>query len=577
MNRLPEKLTKLRKHYNYSQSYLSGILGVDVLEYMGYENGRSVINLEQARKLASFYHIPLEELFVNDKDVSLISVANPNTDEINIEYFIPKKTFMQKMRSYISHHPAMVASVCGFIGLCLGVLIFTSASRNSSRPYVALTDDLGRLSVSDTTVVYIDSYGAVKGSGSNANGQISNLPSSSAIRVAEGSGFTVILNDDGTLSTIGLVSKTADIVESWKDIVDVAAGNGHVVACDSRGRVFTAGDNSYGQCDLDADGIVKVFASEKATFAISEDGHPFWAGEFIGSSLLNRHNDVRDIDVSENGLVILNGEGRAFLYTKGPDFMTINTWRDITDIACGNDFVAGLKSDGRVLIAIDNDVIEDEVSKWEGIIAIAAGNDYLIGFDGENIHGVGKNSYLQFASDIRTVVLPSVTGLRADLIGEEVVIQFEPVANATGYRVSFDAGTGLSYLLDDRTSIAVSALGLSDGHSYTITVTALGDGSEYKDSLPSSIDYYHRSAEEEEETVVIEIPLVGITKTEFESWLKDKGAAELVGVESAEKCLGSEACIISVAGIMENEHLTKSELAKRVITYTYCSLEADDE
>ena len=53
MNYLPSKLTKLRKHYNYSQSYLAEILGVDTLEYMNYENGSKMIDYEQMKKLAT--------------------------------------------------------------------------------------------------------------------------------------------------------------------------------------------------------------------------------------------------------------------------------------------------------------------------------------------------------------------------------------------------------------------------------------------------------------------------------------------------------------------------------------------
>ena len=53
MNYLPSKLTKLRKHYNYSQSYLAEVLGVDTLEYMNYENGSSMINYAQMKKLSN--------------------------------------------------------------------------------------------------------------------------------------------------------------------------------------------------------------------------------------------------------------------------------------------------------------------------------------------------------------------------------------------------------------------------------------------------------------------------------------------------------------------------------------------
>ena len=100
MNKLPEKLTKLRKHYNYSQSYLAEVLGVDTLEYMNYENGSGMINYEQMKKLASLYHIDLVDVFRNSADVQLYEVNKANTDEINIEYFTAKETLPDKIFNF---------------------------------------------------------------------------------------------------------------------------------------------------------------------------------------------------------------------------------------------------------------------------------------------------------------------------------------------------------------------------------------------------------------------------------------------------------------------------------------------
>ena len=70
--------------------------------------------------------------------------------------------------------------------------------------------------------------------------------------------------------------------------------------------------------------------------------------------------------------------------------------------------------------------------------------------------------------------------------------------------------------------------------------------------------------------MVISIPLVGISKKEFEEWLWAQGATNLVATKTDTPCTGSDACIISVTGISEHERLSKSELAKRQISYTYC-------
>ena len=41
-NKLPEKLTLLRKHFNYAQGDVAARLGIPVTEYMKWENGNTI-------------------------------------------------------------------------------------------------------------------------------------------------------------------------------------------------------------------------------------------------------------------------------------------------------------------------------------------------------------------------------------------------------------------------------------------------------------------------------------------------------------------------------------------------------
>ena len=94
MNYLPSKLLKLRKHYNYSQAHLAELLKVDVMEYMAYENGRKIPSYEECQTIANLYHISIDEIIKNSDEVTLYNVSSSRTDEINIEYFLPKKIFI---------------------------------------------------------------------------------------------------------------------------------------------------------------------------------------------------------------------------------------------------------------------------------------------------------------------------------------------------------------------------------------------------------------------------------------------------------------------------------------------------
>lgn len=566
MNELPKKLVRLRKHYNYSQDYLASVLGVGVKEYMSYENGGAMINLAMAKRLAAFYHISLEEIFINEKELTLFEVEGASTDELNIEYFMPKLTLWQRL---LKRKLLLGALVFGVILAIIGICLFTWWDDSSF--FTTTFKNINRLSASDTSVVYIDGNGGVKGSGSNANGQISSLPTSGSVKVAEGESFTAVLLNDGTVETCGLVAKEAKTVMTWKDIVDIAAGKEHLVAIDNRGKIYCAGSNDVGQCEVtDFQNIIRIFALGDGTVGINEDGKLLFCGEFIGSSQLSKHQNVLDLAGSNNSLVVLDEDGSVSLYTKGQDFLEVNSWKNIVDVAVGDDFVAGLDENGRVSIAIDNYLIKEEVSQWRDIIAIASGKDYLVAFDGMKLYGVGKNAYLQFPQkDNQLKALPAVSNVRVELVNDNLVVQFDPVSNAVGYLVNFDLGTGLSYYTDVCQPVKIDAKALVGDYTYEISVVAMGDEVLYESSLPTIVQYHHQVKAVEEE-VVISIPLVGIDKKEFEDWFIAHGATNLQGTQSDKPCMGSYACIISVTGISENERLSKSELAKRVISYTYC-------
>ena len=234
MNYLPSKLNKLRKHYNYSQQYVADKLGIDVVEYMGYENGNDMLNYTHMKKLASLYHISMNDMFINSDDLDLPEIKE-DTNSINAKYFMPENNIRNKVKGFILNHK--VASI--IIGVLLvAIVVLSIILSNAYKPYTIYRENINRLSVSETTVIYIEDSGAIGFSGSNSNGQLNDLAVSSAIKVCEGEGFSAVLNEDGSVVTSGLIAKQSKEVESWKNIVDIAAGNNHLVGLDSNGRVI---------------------------------------------------------------------------------------------------------------------------------------------------------------------------------------------------------------------------------------------------------------------------------------------------------------------------------------------------
>lgn len=574
MNYLPLKLEKLRKHYNYSQSHLADILGVDVIEYMGYENGRNMLNYAQMKKLASLYHINVIEILRNDEEVTLYDVANTDTDKINIEYFIPKKTLLTRAKE----KPLLSGALVGLIVVV--IILAISGIRNNNRPYVSYADNTDRLSASVTSTIYIDNLGAVKGTGDNSNGQISNLPSEHAIKVSEGSNFSIILMEDGTVTSTGLIDKYQKEISKWNNIVDVAAGSNHIVGVDKNGKVHYVGDNSDGQCNLDDFSNIKnIYCLPLATVGIDNDGNVHYAGKLVGTKLLKKYTNVLDIDGNEDNLIVLKNDGTCDYIASYDNsiYSSILRWKDIIDVTCGNDFFAGLKQDGTVEI-VSLSLNEEEVESWNKMIAIDSGNDYLIGFDGENIKGTGKNFYHQFESN-ETVLqtLPKVKNIVVDYDNKEVFVRFDSVENASEYEVSLivDENTKINKTVKANEIVKFDTNSLLDNNYYEVAVIALGDNMVYGNSIESRREFIFIKEVEEisEEKIRVRSNLAGIYKGEFEDYLREIGVNNITGNVSENTCDGTVETVDEIIeGITPGATYTKTQLNARKVVYTYCKL-----
>ena len=570
MNYLPNKLNKLRKHYNYSQQYVADKLGVDVVEYMNYENGNNMVNYAQMRKLANLYHISVSEIFKNSDDIELPDIKETNTDEINAKFFMPENNFRNKIKGFIINHK--IASI--IIGiLLLAIIVLSIILNNVSKPYTIKRENINRLSVSETTVIYIEDSGAIGFSGSNTNGQLNDLAVANAIKVCEGDGFSVVLNEDGTIKSSGLLAKDKKEVEGWKNIVDIAAGNKHVVAVDSNGRVYCAGDSEA--CDIEGTrNVTKVFATNNAAITLSDVGTLTYEGTFIGSSYLKEFLNIKDIASSDNILVILNSDNTLNVYSKSGTYLKSETWTEIVDVACGDDFVAGLDQYGKVNIEIDNDEIREKVNEWSNIIAIDSGKDYLIAFDGKDIYGVGNNSYNQFVKEEKQkITLEKVKDIEYIVEDGNIFIQFDGVNNASGYLIELNVGTGLSKRIDSLGTVGFSTENMIDGKTYTISIISCGSG-DYKDSDEASISFVYNKPENMTNVEISKY--IGLDKAVLEAYLTGLDVSFMAEESTDTICDSLEPCVLEIDGLEDGVY-NESQLSTAFVKYTYCKVETNNE
>ena len=76
-NKLPEKLSALRKSFSFAQMDVASKIGVPVSEYMKWENGNSVCGIEILRRIAQLYDVNVQDLFLNTRELKMPDVEFP--------------------------------------------------------------------------------------------------------------------------------------------------------------------------------------------------------------------------------------------------------------------------------------------------------------------------------------------------------------------------------------------------------------------------------------------------------------------------------------------------------------------
>ena len=593
MNKLPDKLTRLRKHYGYSQSVLADYLNIDVVNYMGFENGRIIPSFETIRRLAKFYDITVDSLFVNDIEPEIYGETISDVDKKNYSYLRNQTWKQQSKEKFHKYLPFLVIALLIVAGLFLIVMNHSDSDITLKQSNV----NNRLLAASDTSVVYIDADGNTFGRGDNSNGQL-DMHESNAHKVAMGATFSVVLRKDGTVVSYGLLSKYADEIKKWNNIVDIAVGNGFVMALDDSGNVTCVGNNNLEQCKFDGESDVKnIFAENDASFIVKTDDTVKATGSFLAKSKMKTIPPIIDLAISDHVTAYLTKDRLVGYHSSTNNFVEVGSWQDIVDIAVGNEFIAGLDESGHVHIDIQNYKIKDEVESWENILAIAAGQDYLVAFDGKDIKGIGNNSYHQFdVIESQKIVLPSPVNIKVAVDEYNVTVTFDEVPNAAEYHLELNTGIGYAISSTDNKFI-IPVEKFEDGQEYILKIIAVGNDN-YEDSPPTVTSYRYSAPHKDENehtdsennpnddnhSSEIEIPftldlLTGKTRASFEAYLRGFGVLEdkLHPVESGNICTGQEAIIETVEGIQDYETLTKSDLLKRDITYTYCKVEVSHE
>ena len=231
------------------------------------------------------------------------------------------------------------------------------------------------------------------------------------ITAVSGSYHAVGLRANGTVVAVGSKDNGRCDVADWKDIVAVSSGGFHTVGLKADGTVVASGSNRHGQCDVaDWKDVVAIAAGSRHTAGLKADGTLLRTGErfhsthwkdIVAMAVAGVHDCV--LGLKSDGTVVVAGDDELSRYDVDyPMCVEVRRWTDIVAIASSIGGVIGLKADGTVVstkICWTFDV--GDVANWRDIVAVAVHYDRAVGLraDGTVVATQGARNRAEYRGE----------------------------------------------------------------------------------------------------------------------------------------------------------------------------------
>ena len=613
---LPNKLIILRKHFNYSQQEIAKKLNVSINEYMAFENGNAMCSMEQIKQLADIFHISVDEMFVNSVDIEL-PVIEPTLDipfvtkEEEIEQ-ASEDLGMTKRFDTISDTPAsedlgktivmpavkniedlnddridnttvtkvvkddnsdkkpsknkpLFISAIAIIVVIAMIAVAIFAIKTSEGSVNNKLTDINRLVTTNSYSAYLDN-----------SQRVSAMPSTISIneivQITATNDDLIGLKADGTLVS---ANDKYDF-SKFKDIVMIAGGYDHVLGLDNEGKVLCAGNST--SCAIDeVNDVKKVYAGKDASVLIDSNGKVYAYGNAAYIGNINGLVSVNKLSLADDVAVVLMKDGTVNVYGQG--VYDTSDYKGIIDVACGDDFILGLKNDGTLIIS--NDDMKKTADKFSDIKYISAYHDYYVACNANGVcHGDGVNNG-QFTMIDNSEKLDSVKNFNYSITAKKVNMTWDSIEMADHYELTFN--TSDSYTVKSATnSLSVDASKFEDGNTYEVRIIAFGkDGYDNSDEAVYTLNYVaNLSALDSISNFKVTVGDSDVTFS-FDSVENAKSYEFKIKEIDYSKSTSDNHIVIPVTSFTENNSYTISIIAKGndnysdsqefVTTYTYQS------
>ena len=535
-NKLPEKLTLLRKYYGLSQGEVAQALDIPVTEYMNWENGNSICAIYELRILAELFRVPVQALVDNTK---IISVASPDPEEtdqleqaktsqfakpdntllsgvsssaptaelpvdeatktidtlqfqgtdmneivdvlpeqeatVTMQSTIPAEVIREPVRKKKVKRKSVIYLSAGLIAVLVLALLGIMLGRGG-KTEVSLSS-LNRLALGDQFSIYIDKDENVqiRGALNNADAFEKDI-----VQVSAFGNFALGLKKDGTV----VCSQTDFDTSDLNDAVQIAAGRTHAAVLKSNGTVACKGSTAGCEAVSEWRNIKLIRAGDDVTVGVVKDGSVL-AGGNVPAALLSEAG-VKDVAISGREILVLHLDGTVAAYPVGyGETSQVTGWENISDVQAGALISAGITTEGNVEISLGmldertSENIMRRVNKWSNIRFLAVSGNTVIAVDQSGkMYGAGDNTYHQYdVNEDDPEDLPE-----AEPLGTVQNINFS--VSTGNINVSWDAVANADYYIvsintspakEQRVSgvtTSFPASALKDGETYKITITA---------------------------------------------------------------------------------------------------------
>ena len=534
-NRLPEKLSTLRKHFSYSLADVAEKLQVPVQEYMKWENGNILCDIMHLKMIAAFYNIPIRSLLDNTKELELPELGTtystvdiPFIDKIN-QGVMKEPSYQNATMVEIEKEPQFEPSVSqpvaedtiehtrlinkdefeqtiaqrivddepkprqpkkrveetsgfqipwrmvGYMGAALAFLLVLLLGFNWIRNRTGSVNNtltkVNRVVLTDRYSIYLDDTGSLV-----TRGEVPTLADfNNVVQISSNGNGLLGLRKDGKVVCTG--AGTACEVNDWKNITMIAAGTQHSVGLKENGEVECVGADRA--CSVkEWKDIEAVYAGNEITIGKTKEGKLLVAGKVSSQTSLEEAENVKDVYIGETQIIVVYNDGTALCYgIEGNVLSNTAGWANINRAVAGNNYAIGLTQNGTVVTTITDREIKEAIEKWKDISYIAARGNTIIAVKNGKIIGVGDNTYKQYGTEEEVEASDNPDSKLSKVSN----IRFTPTK--AGLSIQWDAVQNASYyeitvntspvtkINAAKNSASIGSNQLTSGTTYTFTFT----------------------------------------------------------------------------------------------------------